>query len=368
MNEDTQHWPLEKISVVHLEMGQQCNVRCSMCYQTDFSPRLNMPESLWNYKLQPLYSIAQRLVIGGEPTIMSNCRGLLEMVGRDHRHLKVDMVTNGIAFSGFWDSFFLRQGHCLNFSLNAVNPLLYRKIILWGDYIRVVENIRRIVSARNAAKSPLKLRISSVIFSETVLEMPNFFQWAVDHGLDEVLLFTDYFNGIGYAKTADVQKSVAEVYELAGRHPNVRLLLLEDFDWHFARLRGVEPVRSRRILAKRSETCPVAFDTFYLQSDGVVKPCCKSWYIYGNLMKDSLADVWNSRAARRFRRRMRTLDFRDCLVVCDLNARPIRPLHADIRKGYWAIRRNPRTALKKALRKFGLTSAQDLAPKARPPR
>lgn len=365
-DEEILAWPLDKLTTLHLEMGQQCNVRCAMCYQIEFGPRLNMPEVLWRIKLRPAYELANRLVIvGGEPTIMSNCRDLIAMVMKHYPNLTLDMVTNGIRFDGIWDDVFLNQGFCLNFSLNAIDPERYQRIVRFGDQAKAIANIDRMVRRKRETNSRLILRTSSVIFDDTVAEMPVFVQWAVDHGLDQVILLTDCVGAITRTDSGLVQARIAETYEIADRNPQIRLIHLDDFDWIFAQQRGIAAVRPRGILSVEPKPCPIAFNTLMVRYDGIVKPCCKSWFIFGNLQRDTLEEVWNSRNAYLFRKRMLKLDFRDCLVACDLNANPINSLYADVRKGYWAVRRNPRTALQKALRKFGLTSAQDREPNMR---
>ena len=352
-------WPLSELKYVHLEMGQQCNVRCSMCYQTDFRPSTKMPEALWRERLAPAYRFAKQLVLaGGEPTVMSNCRSLVEWALRDFPDLRFVMVTNGILLRGFWEEAFLTQGAHLNFSLNAIDPERYSRIVQFGKQKEVIANIDRLVKRKRELGVPLKLRISTVIFNDTFEEMPEFVQWAADHGLDEVLLFTDYYHTVTHPDTSYVQSCVARAYETADRHPQLRMLHLDDFDWYYAAQRRVPPVRPRPVLLKEPRHCPVAFNTLVVNSDGSAKPCCKSWYLFGNLHTATLQEVWQGKRARLFRERMLGLDFRDCLVACDLNPRPVSPAIATLRKGYWVIRRNPRTGFQKALRKFGLTSAQ----------
>jgi hypothetical protein len=75
-------------------------------------------------------------------------------------------------------------------------------------------------------------------------------------------------------------------------------------------------------------------------------------------VNSTLEEVWNGHAAYKFRKRMMRHDFRDCLPACDLNTNPLHPRAAEARKAMWIIRRDPRSAYKKALRKLGITSAQ----------
>lgn len=90
----------------------------------------------------------------------------------------------------------------------------------------------------------------------------------------------------------------------------------------------------------------------------MAKPCCWSWYVFGDLQESTLLDVWNCSEAYRFRKRMLALDFRDCPVNCDQNVRPIGFQRSQFRKAYYLVRRDPTGTMKKALRKFGLTTAQ----------
>ncbi len=126
---------LRELQTLHLEMGMQCNVRCAMCFQTDFRPSSRLPEIIWKEKLLPAYNAARELVIiGGEPTVLPNCRELLQMVLEKFPPLRLTTATNGIRFSGLWEDAFLRQGAHLNFSLNAVTPALYARLTRYAIF------------------------------------------------------------------------------------------------------------------------------------------------------------------------------------------------------------------------------------------
>jgi molybdenum cofactor biosynthesis enzyme MoaA len=358
-DEQLRHWPLTKLRKIFLDMGRQCNTRCIMCFQTDFSPQTRMPSFVWNEKLRPAYEVARTLAIsGGEPTVLSNCRDLLKLILREYPHLKLETVTNGILFQGIWEEAFLVQGSCLNFSLNAIEPALYRRIVQFGNQEKVIENIQRMVRRKGETKSGLVIRISTVVLTETIDEIPVFVQWAVEHGLDQAIFLTDHYGGVSTKDPGRVQRRIAEAYEIADRHSSFRLIGLDLFDWHFARRCRIPPVRPRANLTATPKPCAAAFDSLLVSGAAMVKPCCWSWYVFGDLRVSSLADVWNSLNAYRFRKRMLALDFRDCPVNCDQNVRPLSFHLAQVRKGYYLLRRDPKNAVKKALRKFGLTTAQ----------
>jgi MoaA/NifB/PqqE/SkfB family radical SAM enzyme len=357
--EELRHWPIERMKSMLLEMGAQCNVRCSMCFQTDFSPATKLADIVWKERLLPAYQHIENLTFtGGEPTILANCRKLIEMIIRDYPQIRLDTATNGLLFKGFWTDVFLKQGDCVNFSINSTNPETYARVVQFGKYGDVINNIENLIQQKRQRGSKLVVRISTVVTDDTVDELPSFAQWAVDHGLDQVLYNSDIVRSISRYDAAHIQKRIAETYEIIDKNPQVKILFVEDFDWFYASLHKIKPVRERTILTKERKPCHVAFDGLNLTYHGDVRPCCKTWCSFGNLVHNTLDEVWNSQAAYRFRRRMLNLDFADCSIPCDLNANPINAHLSNLRRAYWAVKRDPGKVGKKLIRKLGLSNAQ----------
>ncbi|MCB9358233.1 MAG: radical SAM protein [Calditrichaeota bacterium] len=356
---DLRAWPLEYLRHLHLEMGQQCNVRCSMCYQTDFAPSSRLADVAWKENLRSAYPLIDTLVLqGGEPTVLPNCRELVEMVIRDYPNIHLETVTNGVLWKGLWEEAFLAQGRVVNFSLNAIDPELYSRVVQFGRQSEVISNIDRIVRRRREQNSKMVLRLSTVVLQETIHELPVFVQWAADHGADEVIFHIDPVLSARHEDTKFVQNHISAAYETAERNPQVKLYALNEFDWYYAQKKNIAPVRERSLFARPSSPCSVAFDSLFVAYSGIARVCCKSWYPLGNLCEQTVEEVWKSRQTVLFRQRMLELDFRDCPVACDLNAAPVDHRVAIARKAYWSLRREPRKAYRKALRSLGLTTAQ----------
>jgi molybdenum cofactor biosynthesis enzyme MoaA len=354
-----QRWPLSKLQHVHLEMGMQCNVRCAMCFQTDFHPPRKAADIIWRERLLPVYPQLKTLTItGGEPTIIAGATELLKFIVRDYPHIQLIASTNGIKLEGIWEEAFLQQGKVVNFSLNAITPERYRRVVQFGDYERAVGNLRRLIRRRKDMNSPLKIRISTVVMDDTVPELPDFVHWAGVEGVDQVLILTDCLHGASQHRPELVQQKIAEAYAAAARFPDLQLMDLNDFDWNYARQHGLPPVQPFQPQRQLQRPCPSAYQWLYIQSDGTAKWCCRSWYILGNLIDHDLPTVWNSPAAIRFRERMANMDFRDCALWCDMNCRPTGTAAATFRNALWLVKRDPRSLVKKGLRKFGFTTAQ----------
>lgn len=352
-------WPLEAIKVIHLEMGMQCNVRCAMCFQTDFRPRTVLSERVWKEQLRPAYALARELIlIGGEPTILPNCRTLLELAMCNYPHLALVTSTNGILFKGIWEDAFLQQGSYLNISLNSVRPDTYRRLVQFGRFEDAMANIDRMVRRKRETGSRLVIRLSAVVSNDTIDEIPEIVQWSADHGLDQVSLDPDFCGRLSMFRKAHVQERIAAAYEVAERNPQIQLLHLADVDRRFAMRAGVPSVRPHPLAIHAPVICSSGFDTIHIDVGGWVRPCCSTWFRYGNLLASRLQDVWQGPAAFQFRRRMLALDFRDCWTGCDRNVCPLRAEISRLRQGWTVFRRNPVKVWVKAARKFGLTTAQ----------
>jgi MoaA/NifB/PqqE/SkfB family radical SAM enzyme len=352
-------WPLSALRVVHVELGMQCNVRCAMCFQTDFRPSSILPEAVWKEMLRPAYAVARQLtLIGGEPTVLSNCRALLELVLRDYPHLELVTATNGILFHGLWEEAFLKQGSCVNFSLNSIRPATYQKIVQFGQFDKAVANIDRLVRRKRETGSRLTLRISAVASDYVVDELPDLVQWGVDHGLDQVTLDPDYTGQLTRYSPSYVQTQIEAAYDVADRNPQIKLLRLPEVDRRYAMRYGLSPVRPHPFSLHEQIPCTSGFDTIHISIDGRVRPCCPTWYCYGNLLHNSLLEVWQSQSAFRFRSRMLRLDFRDCWTGCDRNACPLSIALSRLRQGWAALLRDPVTATVKVARTIGLATPQ----------
>jgi MoaA/NifB/PqqE/SkfB family radical SAM enzyme len=351
--------PLSRLRNIGMEMGYQCNVRCSMCSQVDFRPRAHELDDILIERVLPALTGADTLTIsGGEPTIMPAALRLLRLVMQDHPHLKLISTTNGMLFHGVWDEAFIRQGISLNVSLNAIDPAIYSRIVQFGNQTTVIQTIDRLVRLRDQHQSNLKIRLSSVITDDTVHELEAFIRWSAAHRVDEVTLATDQIRDLKRYPAKAVQGFVTDAYRAQTDFPEIKIFGLPDFDADFARKNGLSPVKPKQPVAVSPAICGVPFDSIFVNPYGYVYPCPSTSYYFGNLAKQSIAAVWNSRAAQKFRQRMAALDCRDCLITCPNNARPVGNLRSQFRRTLWIARRDPLHTIQKGLRKFGLTSAQ----------
>ena len=169
---------------LHMIMGLQCNARCVMCYQTDFSAKYNMPPEVYREHLKPIYAHIKSVKLqGGEPTIMKNCKDFCE-VTQGYPNMRISLTTNGIYLNRFWQDTLAERGHFINVSLNAASQAAYDQIVKHGDFDKVLNNIRTL--AVRVDPDQTRLALSMVILPQNILEITDFIKLGIDLGASQV--------------------------------------------------------------------------------------------------------------------------------------------------------------------------------------
>lgn len=294
--------PLSRLTRLHVVLGTQCNCRCKMCYQEDYSSKLD--PVLFETALRPLFPHLRELILqGGEPTLMPETRRFAQLVLRENPDVRFSLFTNGQRFGGDWASFFLDHGSYVNFSINATRESTYRRITSGDvDWDRLMENIRRLVFARAAQKSSLRIQTSFVVTEDNLPELCDFLEFSRALGADEVHYFFDlsqFPRDLGQAGT-----ELARANEWRQANPGIKVEGLEMFSHH---LLGTPPIPL---------ICRWPFDSLYVTVNGDALFCCLIHKPLGNLKKAGAAKLWNGWRARRLRRMIRKGNLLFCGPYC----------------------------------------------------
>ncbi|MDD5929224.1 MAG: radical SAM protein [Spirochaetales bacterium] len=158
----------------------------------------------------------------------------------------------------------------IRFSINANNRSSYKKIHQTDDYDLVIENLKFLKKYKEENSLNLATSISCVITKENYeirKEMKSFFETLVD---DVVLLPVL----ITRLKEQDLLKKEMAVLDNTGSKDS-------------------------------NYICPMLFDTMYINSDGMVVPCCNAYdtnLTFFDLNKDlDLEKAWNCNLYNRYR-------------------------------------------------------------------
>ena len=136
--------PLSSVEQLHIEMGYPCNVRCIMCFQENFSQK--MDSMIWKSALLPVYPHVSRVLVqGGEPTVMKDCKELISLVLSHNPSARFGVMTNGLLFGDYWRETFVDHGYEVNFSLNAASQVTHELINVNSRYSKVMDNLNRLI-------------------------------------------------------------------------------------------------------------------------------------------------------------------------------------------------------------------------------
>jgi radical SAM protein with 4Fe4S-binding SPASM domain len=305
---------------VQIEPVGQCNLRCQMCpiqFRKDGPPH------------GPLAFLAfedfTRLVEGfgdidelqlqglGEPTMHPR---FFEMVAwASARGIRVSTNSNLTLWSERRARQCVESGLAtLHVSLDAATPELYERIRRGAHFAKVIRNLRRVMAARRAARSPLHVRIVTVLMRQNLHELPaivrlahaedvrDMFVQYLCHDFEEHTLPADYrpMRDFIHDQALDaiprnvLARAFAAARDVAsGVGVNLRLPPLE---------------RSTR--ARAAPRCDWPWRGAYVSYRGDAMPCCMvstpDRINFGNMLDDGVAAIWNGAAYQRFREQLAT--------------------------------------------------------------
>lgn len=349
--------PFEAIRLLHVEMGHQCNYRCTFCYQVDFSSKQNMREVIWKERLRKVYEVVRHVELqGGEPTIMKNCIGLRDLLLERYPHVTLGVTTNAFRLDESWIAAMVSRGRDLNVSVNAATPETYQNLMVHGNWDKVMDNLGRLMERRAAVPdSHLELVLSFVIVKANVFEIADFLRLCVRLGAREARFLTDRFLSPAEPDTARVLETIDQARAFLKDHPGLRVTGLESFEQMYLachQLEAAHPERMARCVEQRSKVlCRVPWYEVYVTHNGKVYVCCMTFKKIGDLNRRPIEDIWNGPGARSFRKALLRGDYCCCSPTCLSNPKPSYGMMQTMRKFANYVGDQPDLVFKKAVNK-----------------
>lgn len=357
---------LSKIETLTFEMGYQCNIRCNFCYQEDFSPKNNAPDELWMEKLLSVYPSLKRVTfLGGEPTIIKGAKDFSDFIVQEYPQVKLDTITNGLAFKGEWIDKFVSNGHKIIFSLNAASPDVYGKITKNSNWDKVVANIKDLVAAKQRASSGLLLEASMLVLPENIHEMGSFVEVCEKLGFDKAFFITPLFHQIKNIDREVARRSIKEACDMKDSFTGTNIVGIESIaknlfpepDDEMIQLIERSNERGDRDPSYYDAVCKYPWNSLYVKHTGDVMVCCAAWFAMGNLNDNSIEDIWNSSHALDMRKKMAAKDYSLCKRICPFNVNPSKKRRESLnvvgRKLVYRFAKDPGMTIKKIKKEMG---------------
>ncbi len=261
-----------------LETQLKCNFRCAMCAYSapEEIDRQYYPELMSSELFDRIMEEASRygcpsigLNVLNEPLLdphiverirKARSAGFIDLRINTNASMLSESMARELAASGLTR---------LYAGLDALTKETYEKVRIGGDYEKVLHNVQRFLSIRDGGGRKLPIvRVSFVRLSINEHEIPGFMEYWMDK-----------------ADMVSIQEYMPPVHNesFLAKHGNTRPM-------------------------PDSYTCPQPFERLTIKGNGDVFPCCAQYHYklrLGNLKEAGIHEIWNSRAMRDLRRRMK---------------------------------------------------------------
>jgi len=290
------HLPDARPNRVQVEITNRCNLNCSMCPRDDYGlPEKDMPFSFFREIMSRLEGVDLILPVGwGESFFHPEFDKIVDHLKERGHTVKV--TTNGLL---------LKDKRLFETALK-IDYLSFSLDEMGGSgkghtNAPVVESIRRLVDARNkrGLNRPF-IALQPVLFKGNK-DILDIIRLASELGADRVNIVRPYTK---FDKTLspswDERVKVYEDAEVLGKRLGVRVDAFE-----YATFTGLKRFLWKHFkwIFRVNSWCPRLYDFAYVTLDGKVTPCCAlPRYVVGDLMEQSLGEIWRGEKMNEFRK------------------------------------------------------------------
>jgi len=274
------HYYPSKISI---ETGNICNLKCPLCPTNDEEQK-DVEKGLLSFenfkiifnKIKPFVKTID-LFSWGEPFLNKDISRMIRYIKESKPNVRIFIDSNLNAITQEQIKEIARSGvGVIKVSCDGVTQEVYEKYRIGGDVDKVLNNLRLLIQA----KKELRTDKPKIIWKYLVFK----------HNENEV------------DKAREMAKSLGIEFEASGMRVDCGKEIFEkvedsvqrDKDW----IPETEEYNNYRVLEAGKTFCEKPWRTMSIDWTGDVVPCGAIYncakYKYGNLLKESFDDVWNS--------------------------------------------------------------------------
>ena len=294
-------------------MGVICNHKCPMCWIQHLSPselrnhiledqksRLSLEEYRSLFRGLPRGLSQINIVGGGEPLAHPDCIDIMREVKKIG--LRGYLITNGsLLRDHFAEELLDIKWDLIRVSVHAGDRRTYQAAQGVDNFDLVSKNLTYFnLRRKQMAKTKCQLHLQNVLQKCNILGIKEMFRYAEELGVDYIHFELISPLSADQMLTTDQLKSAAD-----------SLLSCKTYSRIPCNLDRILRILDREVTNSESQTafrpasrCSVGFDSAFITSDGVVKPCCFSDEIMGNVRENSFKAIWRGEKYSEFRKRL----------------------------------------------------------------
>jgi radical SAM protein with 4Fe4S-binding SPASM domain len=286
---------MEASFYIQWHITNSCNLRCRHCYQVDFTKEEDLDwEGLKEVSsgiLSALQAWRDKACIhltGGEPLLKPELYPLLHHLDHQPEVTELGIITNGLLLSDeILDRLSaVRKFKTVKISLDGANAQVHDRIRSAGNFDRVVEKIS-LVRERGA----FDVNLMFTVMRSNLESLPAFLRLGEELRVDGMIIERFIPWGRGRAIRDEVLNRAQWRRMLKALFAYFSMELGEDeippYQAFQIDFRGPEP----QLLGA---PCVLGTEGFCVMPNGDVFPCRRFPLSIGNLLKDSLEDIWEN--------------------------------------------------------------------------
>lgn len=308
-----------------ITLTNRCNIRCIMCsvWQDPWDiPRKTIDE------IFGLLPYLERIFWqGGEAFLSPYFAELLEKIS-EYPHIRQDLNTNGLLLNQEWASRLIKVNANIIFSIDGVTKKTYEHIRQGARFEDLLKNIKMLNEfVYNARKNEHNRRqcstiINLVLMKSNYRELPDFIDFAreykferlqitpVDIGNEENIFLYRDDGALAYLRS--VMPEISRKAEEYGISLSNWLPDLEGSSGACQQNICREEARKELFSYRNSYaagisnelSCYWPWQFLFMDWGGRVRPQCFCVEPVGNILKNSLLDIWNSSAMQTYRQKL----------------------------------------------------------------
>lgn len=314
-----------KVTSLVVTLTTKCNIACIMC-EEKLIP-WDIPEGILQ-EIACLFPYLEEIIWqGGEILILDYFEQLLEEANR-FPNLHQSIITNGLPITEKLARKLVRNNVELTFSIDAPTKELYESIRRKARFEELLANIKLVNSLRKKHNfKNMSFRMHTVVMNSNYWELEKFVDFAKEHEFDALHLMPIWGNldsqeNIFYHKNEKALNYIKEnIGKAEKKAKEYNLNLLNSLPYK-DNSREDKPSENRRIEGDTHTDnglllCHMPWKRMVINPAGYVCPACHCKEMVGNVLDNSLNEIWNNEKMQFYRRKITHKDYLDlCNGYC----------------------------------------------------
>ncbi|HLD29869.1 MAG TPA: radical SAM protein [bacterium] len=303
-----------KPTALVVTLTTRCDINCLMCEEKAIPwdiPQKTLDEvtGLFPYLEQIIWQ-------GGEVLLLDYFEELLKKAA-SYPDLHQSLVTNGLRIKETILPYLVKENMELIFSIDGADQSMYERVRRGASWNTLLEKIKKVTDERQrTGPKSFALRMHTVILKSNYRQLESFIDFAHEHSFDAIHLMPIWGNtkseeNIFFRKDREalsfIEKTLPAVREKAKKYGLNLLNSLPETNKEKSKTDDKElPSKKEEKKISKGLLCHMPWKRIVINPAGFVCPACHCRSMAGNVLEESLLEIWNNSKMQDYRKKILT--------------------------------------------------------------